>query len=310
MEDPPISSSLIKRISSLLKKRFKPILSSSQTSLSAYFCSQSPSSKRKPKESPRKCSAEYILEQGLPDLSQSPSSKHKPKESSRKYATDYCRATDHTIAKLELPCDCQGRFLGSLNGVLLLALDIGDQLCIWNPSIRRYHIFSQPEYRGGDIYGLGYDSISDDFKVVRVTSLMNNQDHGYDSFTNAVHVFSSKLSLWKSIGEFGYTIRSPVTIINGAPHWVVGHRTGDFYFEYFKLLGSTKDEEIRYKQGLITFGLTARCRFAAGGSEVSDLVVVASLIVSLASSWFLAPPSGLRSNSPGNLVEKVREVQW
>ncbi|KAH7841999.1 hypothetical protein Vadar_000337 [Vaccinium darrowii] len=84
--------------------------------------------------------------------------------------------------------------------------------------------------RAGEIpiYGLGYDSISDDFKVVRVISLMNNPDHGYDSFTisdpPSAHVFSSKLCSWKSIGEFGYTIRSPVTIINGAPHWVVGHR--------------------------------------------------------------------------------------
>ncbi|KAH7842553.1 hypothetical protein Vadar_006641 [Vaccinium darrowii] len=119
----------------------------------------------------------------------------------------------NTVAKLELPCESLVKSLGSINGVLLF--DTGDQLCIWNPSIRMYQKFSPPKYIGGDhrsIYGLGYDSVSDDFKVVSIIRPVkeNNQAEADGSFTisdppYAVHVFSSKLSSWKSIGDIAYT---------------------------------------------------------------------------------------------------------
>jgi F-box interacting protein len=67
------------------------------------------------------------------------------------------------------------------------------------------------------MYGLGYDSVSDDFKVVRILWPFSND------VPCPVHVFSSKLSLWKSIGNFSYDIPDdlPGTVLNGSPHWVV-----------------------------------------------------------------------------------------
>ncbi|KAH7844438.1 hypothetical protein Vadar_027983 [Vaccinium darrowii] len=167
------------------------------------------------------------------------------------YSLD-CRATDNAVAKLESPWESRVQFLGSVNGVLLLDLRIGDQLCIWNPAIRRYQKFLQPKYRARDIplYGIGYDSISDDFKVVRVTSFMNNQARDYDFFTMgdppyAVHVFSSKLSWWKRIGDFGYSTHEYGVKESWTKLFVVPYvPEGDFYFDYFKLLGYPKDGEV------------------------------------------------------------------
>ncbi|KAH7842205.1 hypothetical protein Vadar_002639 [Vaccinium darrowii] len=175
------------------------------------------------------------------------------------YSLD-CQATDHTVAKLELPCKSLIRLLGSFHGVLLLG--IADILCLWNPSIRMYQKFSPPKYRGGDIpmYGLGYDSVGDDFKMsdeelclwnpsIRMFRKFSSPELngipmyglGYDSVSDdfkvvrilwpysddvpcPVHVFSSKLSLWKSIGNCSYDIPDdvPGTVLNGSPHWVVG----------------------------------------------------------------------------------------
>ncbi|KAF7145905.1 hypothetical protein RHSIM_Rhsim04G0210500 [Rhododendron simsii] len=77
---------------------------------------------------------------------------------------DY-QAPDPTIAKLEMPwksCD-DVEIWGSFNGVLLVSID--EELCLWNPSIGMYQKISPPGRSSGTIvYGLGYDSINDDFK--------------------------------------------------------------------------------------------------------------------------------------------------
>ncbi|KAG5554851.1 hypothetical protein RHGRI_012421 [Rhododendron griersonianum] len=126
---------------------------------------------------------------------------------------DY-QAPDHAVAELEMPCKSGVHICGSSNGVILLYID--DELCLWNPSIRIYQKFSQPErpdYRSDIIYGLGYDSISDDFKVVAAVFPVSD-------YTSVVHVFSSKLSSWKRIGDFCHSlyVRGPECVLNGAPH--------------------------------------------------------------------------------------------
>ncbi|XP_058213027.1 F-box protein CPR1-like isoform X4 [Rhododendron vialii] len=139
------------------------------------------------------------------------------------YALDY-QAPDHSVADLKMLCK-NSRVVdirGSFNGVLLL--DLLDGLCLWNPSVRMYQKFSRPKgtcaFRK---YALGYDSINDDFKVVAAVCLINH------ALTN-VHVFSSKLSSWKSIGDFGYSsyLQGPGSVLNGAPHWFLCGNT-DMY---------------------------------------------------------------------------------
>ncbi|KAI8561466.1 hypothetical protein RHMOL_Rhmol04G0341900 [Rhododendron molle] len=107
---------------------------------------------------------------------------------------------EHTVAELKIPGMDFADIRGSCNVVLLLGR--GAELCLWNPSIRRYQKFSRPKcplitpytphcvMSGLGLSGLGYDAISDDFKVVAVVRLL------CDALTN-VHVFSSKLSSCK-----------------------------------------------------------------------------------------------------------------
>ncbi|KAI8561481.1 hypothetical protein RHMOL_Rhmol04G0343400 [Rhododendron molle] len=110
-------------------------------------------------------------------------------------------------------------FLGSFNGILLL--HTGNILCLWNPSIRVYQQISRPKLSkfpdAKILYGLGYDSISDDFKVVSAI-----RPQWYDPCI--VHVFSSKLNSWKRwTADFNYDIiwrNGSGTVLNGAPHWV------------------------------------------------------------------------------------------
>ncbi|KAF7145599.1 hypothetical protein RHSIM_Rhsim04G0211100 [Rhododendron simsii] len=136
---------------------------------------------------------------------------------------DY-QAPDPTVAKLEMPGKSAGvEIWGSFNGVLLV--DIDEELCLWNPSIRIYQRISRPSCtRSWITYALGYDSINDDFKVVGAVPAtrdgLSRPPYTSDG-PSTVHVFSSKLSSWKSIGDFDYpcSLYGPGIVVNGAPHW-------------------------------------------------------------------------------------------
>ncbi|KAF7146087.1 hypothetical protein RHSIM_Rhsim04G0210700 [Rhododendron simsii] len=141
---------------------------------------------------------------------------------------DY-QAPDPTVAELEMPWKSAGvEIWGSFNGVLLV--DIDGELCLWNPSIRMYQKISRPKFTLCSImYALGYDSINDDFKVV--AAVLPTSD-----VPGTVHVFSSKLSSWKSTGDFGYSCRlyGRGSVLNGAPHWFARGST-DIEARYFRI---------------------------------------------------------------------------
>ncbi|KAI8561480.1 hypothetical protein RHMOL_Rhmol04G0343300 [Rhododendron molle] len=143
---------------------------------------------------------------------------------------DY-RAPDHTVTELKSPCKSKSRVsvMGSFNGVVLLYID-DEELCLWNPSTRMYQKLSPPpkcpKYQDENMtYGLGYDSVSDDFKVVRAVVSPSTK------VPTPVYVFTSKLSSWKRIEDFGNSCfgRAPGAVMDGAPHWVVNFDR-DTYF--------------------------------------------------------------------------------
>ncbi|KAG5554858.1 hypothetical protein RHGRI_012428 [Rhododendron griersonianum] len=81
-----------------------------------------------------------------------------------------------------------------------------------------YRKFAQPEDPlGTGWYGLGYDSVSDDFKVVSVV-IHSSRAPG------DVYVLTSKHSSWKWIGDTHYIYKSyqkgDGTVVNGMPHWL------------------------------------------------------------------------------------------
>ncbi|KAG5554847.1 hypothetical protein RHGRI_012417 [Rhododendron griersonianum] len=134
------------------------------------------------------------------------------------YTLDY-QAPRPAKTTFALPYKPVIKILGSHNGILLVRA--GRTLRLWNPSIRMFRKFSPPDNPSGStFYGLGYDSASDDFKVVRAIRPKRK------NATSAVHVFSSRLGSWKRIGEFDYQMVqshdwTSGTVLNGAPHSVV-----------------------------------------------------------------------------------------
>ncbi|XP_058213035.1 F-box/kelch-repeat protein At3g06240-like [Rhododendron vialii] len=131
------------------------------------------------------------------------------------YSLDF-QAPDPAITELQLPYKPIVTILGSLNGILLIRT--GRTLRLWNPSIRMFQKFTPPDFPSGStIYGLSYDSASDDFKVVMAIRPSRK------NAKTVVHVFSARLSSWNRIGDFGYQIhgRTSGTVLNGAPHSVV-----------------------------------------------------------------------------------------
>ncbi|XP_058181103.1 F-box protein CPR1-like [Rhododendron vialii] len=93
-----------------------------------------------------------------------------------------------------------------------------------------YQKISPPKFTRSSIkYALGYDSINDDFKVVAAV-------HPKRDVHSTVHVFSSKLSSWKSIEDFGYSCRlfGRGSVLNGPPHWFA-HGSTDIELRYFRI---------------------------------------------------------------------------
>ncbi|KAK9130522.1 hypothetical protein Sjap_011009 [Stephania japonica] len=117
--------------------------------------------------------------------------------------------------------------LGSCNGLLLVLLhDV--YMFLWNPSTREYKILPESPglFEGSNLYisyGLGYDPITHDYKVVEVHSRDNDSDDEYgddDTRKADAIVYSLALDSWKIIPDLPYEF-TDVTgkLVNGAIHW-------------------------------------------------------------------------------------------
>ncbi|XP_028081287.1 F-box protein CPR1-like [Camellia sinensis] len=70
-------------------------------------------------------------------------------------------------------------------------------------------------------YGLGYDSVSDDYKVMRITQF---NGAGFVHFESKVRVYSLKSDYWRKVGDFPHHLKlDPCTglLVGGALHWSV-----------------------------------------------------------------------------------------
>lgn len=90
------------------------------------------------------------------------------------------------------------RILGSCNGLILLA-DYSESLLLWNPTTRRHK--NLPDFRPtckkySAIYGIGYDELHDDYKVVGLSCDYCGSD-GVE-----VKVYSLKSESWTSVDYF------------------------------------------------------------------------------------------------------------
>ncbi|XVE78907.1 hypothetical protein DITRI_Ditri14bG0015600 [Diplodiscus trichospermus] len=121
--------------------------------------------------------------------------------------------------------------LGSCNG--LLALFNGEEeIALWNPSTRKSLMLPVTEIEFPPwcficqfiVYGLGYDPISDDYKLVRMVQFYGKDA---DSFDSEVKVYSLKTNSWRRIKDFPFYLkykRGYGVLANNALHWVVSKK--------------------------------------------------------------------------------------
>ncbi|KAF5728863.1 S haplotype-specific F-box protein 1 [Tripterygium wilfordii] len=120
--------------------------------------------------------------------------------------------------------------LGSCNALLLLR-NKGQDLVLWNPFTRRHKtIPTEPidtytalENRGSPKYGFGYDSIHNDYKVVRVIECFS-KDSGC-TVAYEIKVYSLTMNSWRRVQDFpcpkAYILDQPGRLACGASHWLM-----------------------------------------------------------------------------------------
>ncbi|KAL7130408.1 hypothetical protein ABFS83_13G132000 [Erythranthe nasuta] len=104
----------------------------------------------------------------------------------------------------------------SCNGIVLV---ISDPPVLWNPFSRDYKVLPQcsAEYPVVDEYytkttcGFGYDSIKDDYKIVRVVEYRNKSSHVW--MNSKTMIYGLKSNSWREIEDFPY----PLPFLKG--HW-------------------------------------------------------------------------------------------
>ncbi|KAJ8768367.1 hypothetical protein K2173_021520 [Erythroxylum novogranatense] len=104
----------------------------------------------------------------------------------------------------------------SCDGMLCLAIKEEKILVLWNPSTREHRALPLTTDSGicGGVCGLGFDSKTDDYKVVSVVG-------------KQVYVFSLKRNSWRYIGESPYPLHMGIPA-NGYLYWGAGEITNSF----------------------------------------------------------------------------------
>ncbi|OMO76125.1 hypothetical protein COLO4_25673 [Corchorus olitorius] len=138
---------------------------------------------------------------------------------------------------------CQGAWpLGSCRGLVLLGVDCIDfKLLLSNPSTRESKEIPDPPYRRLEYdyifaYALGYDFNIKSHKIVLI--------YGLGEFEYCIWVYTLKTNSWTCVDldtdhKYANYDILPVTLVNGAPHWMIQHgdvKDGDV--SNFKVGGS------------------------------------------------------------------------
>nr|GEV55675.1 hypothetical protein [Tanacetum cinerariifolium] len=130
-----------------------------------------------------------------------------------------------TLTKHNFGLDHITTIQGCVNGlVLATAIDYTNKLqkrgklLLLNPTTKDYvELPDQEEYKYGGVRGFGYDSVSDDYKVV-VFSM-------WDKYWGNVFTYNLRTNTWKHVGDSPYGTRYlslEGVFLNGALHWIIG----------------------------------------------------------------------------------------
>lgn len=141
------------------------------------------------------------------------------------------------VKELDHPLMCYSnriKVLGSCNGLLCIC-NIADDIAFWNPTIRKHRIIpSEPLIRketnenntittllAAHVYGFGYDSATDDYKLVSISYFVDLHNRSFDSH---VKIYTMRTDVWKTLPSMPYALccaRTMGVFVSGALHWVV-----------------------------------------------------------------------------------------
>ncbi|KAL2930940.1 hypothetical protein RDABS01_036350 [Bienertia sinuspersici] len=114
-------------------------------------------------------------------------------------------------------------FWGSCNGVICISDAKRNDVVLFNPATKTYRNLPATEYpcpKEFAVFGLGYDSESDDYKVLRMMQCVGPNDE----IKNDARVYSLKSNSWRRVSDIPYSLIFPDThgvFVNGSLHYVV-----------------------------------------------------------------------------------------
>ncbi|XP_016504932.1 F-box/kelch-repeat protein At3g06240-like [Nicotiana tabacum] len=122
--------------------------------------------------------------------------------------------------------------VGSANG--LICLNIGlvcipfdktspNNLCIWNPSIRKSkklpgsEVTLRRDCNSFSGYGFGFDELHDDYKVVFILNTFSD----FPSYDTKIRIYSLKTDSWRTVDNFqdGFMVNSSGIFVKGKLYW-------------------------------------------------------------------------------------------
>ncbi|RHN72952.1 putative F-box domain-containing protein [Medicago truncatula] len=117
---------------------------------------------------------------------------------------------------------------GSCNG--LICISSNTETAFWNPNIRKHQIIpnlpvSIPQsetkiHYAFFTYGFGFDPLSSDYKLIRISWFVDLQNSTFDSY---VRLFTSKTNSWKVLPSIDYVLCYALTMgvfVENSLHWI------------------------------------------------------------------------------------------
>ncbi|XP_076898754.1 F-box/kelch-repeat protein At3g06240-like [Bidens hawaiensis] len=126
------------------------------------------------------------------------------------------------------------QILGSCNG-LVLAKDELDSIFLMNPTTRQLwkiptSPYALPDDESFIMFGFGYDSSTDDYKVVSISFWDTDNEHNPDCTDMFISVYSLRNNSWRKVNNSPYDhavghLTSGV-LLNQKLHWLTSRRVG------------------------------------------------------------------------------------
>ena len=145
--------------------------------------------------------------------------------------------------------------VGTCNGLVCLSDNLNtyiDKLFLWNPCVRKFVKIPSPNvevtFWKYESIGFGFDAKTNDYKVARVVTLVDNAHSRKDR--PVVEVYSLSTGEWRMVTALlpicTLRGREQVGFVNGALHWLAFRRIDDGHkFHYFVLVFDLGDEVFR-----------------------------------------------------------------